>query len=214
MLENLKYKVWEANRRLARLGLAKFDWGSVSCADRDTKLFVIKPDGVDFDELLPENFTVIDFDGNIIEGENPSSDWQTHLALYKSFDISSVVHSYSEAAMGFAAASRPVPVFSATHAKFFKGDIPATRLLTKDEIENDYNLNIGKIITEAAKNPAEIPAVIVSGHEAYTWGHKIDDAVKNAAVLETVAKSAICALELSEGIAPLSKTLVEFLYKG
>lgn len=214
MLENLKYKVWEANRRLAKLGLGKFDWGSVSFADRDTKLFIIKPDGVDFDELLPENFAVIDFDGNIIEGENPSADWQTHLALYKSFNVNSIAHSYSEAAMGFAAASRPVPVFSATHAKFFKGDIPATRLLTKDEIEKDYNLNIGKIITEAAKTPDEIPGIIVSGHESYTWGHTIDEAVKNAAVLETVAKSALCALGLSEGIAPLSKTLVDFLYRG
>lgn len=214
MLEKMKYNVWEANRRLAKLGLAKFDWGSVSCAYRDTKLFVIKPDGIDFDELVPENFSVVDFDGNLIEGEKPSSDWQTHLEIYKNLDVSAVVHSFSDAAMGFAAANRPVPVFSATHARFFKGDIPATRLLTKDEIENGYNTNIGKVIAEAANNPDEIPAAIVSGHEPYVWGHTIDEAVKNAAVLETVAKSAISALTLSPGMPPLSRTLVEFLYKG
>ena len=102
MLENLKYKVWEANRRLAKNGLAKFDWGSVSYADRDTKLFIIKPDGIDFDELLPESFVVIDFDGNVLEGENPSSDWKTHLELYKNFGINAVAHFYSDAALGFA----------------------------------------------------------------------------------------------------------------
>ncbi|MBS7298972.1 MAG: class II aldolase/adducin family protein [Eubacteriales bacterium] len=214
MLENLKYKVWEANRRLAKSGLAKFDWGSVSYFDRDTKMMVIKPDGIDFDELVPENFTVIDSNGNIIEGDRPSSDWQTHLEIYKNMDVNTVVHSFSEAAMGFAAANRPVPVFSATHARFFKGDIPATRLLTKEEIENGYYSNLGKVITETAKAPDEIPAVIVSGHEPYIWGHTIDEVVKNAAVLEAVAKSAISALTLSPGIPPLSKTLVEFLYKG
>ncbi|MEE0943853.1 MAG: class II aldolase/adducin family protein [Clostridia bacterium] len=215
MLEKLKYKVWEANRRLAKLGLAKFDWGSVSCADRDSKMFIIKPHGIDFDELLPENFAVIDFDGNLIEGDNPSSDWKTHLALYKCFDISAVAHSYSDAAMGFAAANRPIPVFNATHARYFKGDVPATRLLTKEEIESDYDINIGKIIKEAftSRNASEIPAVIVSGHEPYVWGHTIDEALKNAAVLEAVAKSAISALTLSPGIAPISKTLMEFLYK-
>ncbi|MBQ8637248.1 MAG: class II aldolase/adducin family protein [Clostridia bacterium] len=215
MLENLKYKVWEANRRLAKMGLAKFDWGGISYADRDTKLFIIKPDGIDFDELLPESFVVIDFDGNILEGENPSSDWKTHLELYKSFGINAVAHFYSDAALGFAAASRPIPVFSAVHAKYFKGDIPATRLLTKAEIENDYYVNIGKIVAEAFKsrNADEIPAVIVSGHEPYAWGKTLDEAVKNAAVLEEAAKSALCALSLSPGIAPLSNTLVDFLYK-
>ncbi len=216
MLEQLKYKVWEESRRLARFSLARFDMGSVSGADRGTGLFVIKPEGVPFDELVPEQFVVIDFDGNIIEGECPSRDWQTHLVLYKAFNCGGIAHSYSEAASGFAAACRPVPVFSAVHADYFGGDVPATRLLTKEEIEGNYRESIGKIITEAfvSRNPLEIPAVIVSGHEPFVWGEDCTAAVKNAALLEAVAKSALCALTLSPGLPPLSKTLVDFRHKG
>lgn len=214
MLEELKYRVWEANRRLPAHGLAKFDLGSVSAADKGAKMFVIKPQGVNFDELLPEKFVAVDFDGNIIEGENPSEDWQAHLAIYKNFGCNAIAHTYSQAAIGFAAARRPIPVFSALHAKYFKGDIPATRLLTADEIEGDYYGSIGKVIAEAftGRNFVEIPAVIVSGHEPYVWGKSLDEAVKNAAMLEAAAKGALAALSLSPGIAPLSSALQSRLF--
>ncbi|MBQ7794537.1 MAG: class II aldolase/adducin family protein [Clostridia bacterium] len=212
MLEELKYRVWEANRRLAKLGLAKFSEGSVSGADRDKGLFVIKPEGVDFDELLPESFSVIDFNANVLEGDTPSADWLTHLALYKSFaDIGAVAHFAGDSSLGFAAARRPVPVFSTLHAKHFKGDIPATRLLTKEEIAQDFELNIGKTVAEAFENRSytEIPAVIVSGDMPYAWAKTPQDAVMNAAYAETAAKTALSALTLSQGLPPLSVPMIE-----
>ncbi len=216
MLETLKYTVWQANRRMSKLGLAEFCDGAVSAADRDKGLFVIKPCGVEYDELVPESFTVIDWDGNILEGSAPSPDWQTHLALYKTFpDIGAIAHTAGEHTAGFGAARRPIPVFSELHAKHFAGDIPATRLLTKEEIENDYELNVAKTIGEAFKerDAVDTPAVIVSGGTAYAWAKTAVDAVQNAAYLERAAKLTLTALTLSEGIPPLSAPLQKKLKK-
>lgn len=214
MLDELKYKVWDAARRMAKLGLVKFDWGSVSGINRDKNLFAIKPEGVAYEDLVPEQFVIIDLSGNIIEGENPAADWQTHLELYKAFPCGGIAHTCSDWATGFAASCKPIPAFGAIHADYFRGDIPATRLMTKEEIEQNYERNMGLVIAETfrTRNPQEIPAVLVSGHEPYTWGRDAAEAVQTAAVAEALAKTAACALTLTPGLAPVSKAIIDKRY--
>lgn len=217
MLEELKYKVWQANLELPKHGLVTFTWGNVSGIDREQGLFVIKPSGVEYSELRPEMMVVMDLNGNKIEGDlNPSSDTPTHLELYKAFPkCGGIVHTHSTWATSFAQACKPIPPFGTTHADYFYGEIPATRLMTKAEIEGDYEKNTGLVIIEAFKkrDPEAVPGVLVSNHGPFAWGTDAANAVHNAVVMEEVAKMALRAMTLTPGLPPISQAILDKHYK-
>ncbi len=194
MLENLKQKVYEANLKLVEYKLVLFTWGNVSEIDRETGLVVIKPSGVSYETMKPEDMVVMNLDGEKVEGElNPSSDTPTHLELYRRFpEIGGVAHTHSTFAVSFAQAASDIPCYGTTHADFAFGSVPCTRDLTKEEIEGEYELNTGKVIAEcfAAReiDYNAVPAVLVRSHGPFTWGKNGADAAKNSAILEEVAK--------------------------
>ena len=216
MLEDLKKKVYEANMDLPRYGLVTFTWGNVSGIDREKGLFVIKPSGVEYDKLRPEDMVVMDLNGNKVEGDyNPSSDTPTHLELYKAFpECGGIVHTHSSWATSFAQACKGIPPFGTTHADYFYGEIPATRLLTKEEIESEYEKNTGLVIIETFKDkdPMAIPGVLVSNHGPFTWGTDAHNAVHNAVVMEECAKMALRTLTLSPNQCPISQTILDKHY--
>jgi L-ribulose-5-phosphate 4-epimerase len=192
MLEELKKKVYEANMMLPEYHLVTFTWGNVSAIDREKGLFVIKPSGVDYAKMKPEDMVVMDLDGNKVEGSmNPSSDTPTHLELYKAFkEIGGIVHTHSPYATGWAQAGRDLPCYGTTHADYFYGDIPCARNLTKQEIEEAYEKNTGLVIVETfrGKNPVHLPGVLCKNHGPFSWGKDAMEAVHNAVVMEEVAK--------------------------
>ena len=194
MLEALKQQVYEANMELPRRGLITYTWGNVSGIDRESGLFVIKPSGVDYDLLKPEDMVVMDLNGNRVEGTmNPSSDTPTHVELYKAFpEIGGIVHTHSPHATAWAQAGRGLPCYGTTHADYFYGEIPCARNLTAEEIEEGYEKNTGLVIVETfkGKNPIYVPAVLCKNHGPFTWGKDAHEAVHNAVVLEEVAKMA------------------------
>ena len=195
MLEQLKDLVCKANCQLPRYGLVTFTWGNVSGIDREAGLVVIKPSGVEYDDLTPESMVVVALEtGKVIEGGlRPSSDTDTHLELYRRFaGIGGIVHTHSQWATTFAQSCMGIPAFGTTHADYFYGEIPCTREMTSAEIEGEYELETGKVIVEtfAGKDPNSIPAVIVRSHGPFAWGTSPDNAVHNAVVLEECAKMA------------------------
>ncbi len=196
MLENLKQKVYEANLKLVEYKLVLFTWGNVSEIDRETGLVVIKPSGVDYDKMRPEDMVVMNLDGEKVEGElNPSSDTPTHLELYRRFpEIGGVAHTHSTFAVSFAQAASDIPCYGTTHADFAYGSVPCTRDLSIDETEGEYELNTGKVIAECFESRKidynAVPAVLVRSHGPFTWGKNGDAAAKNSAILEEVAKMA------------------------
>ena len=196
MLEELKQKVFEANLQLVKYNLVVLTWGNVSAIDREKGLFVIKPSGVPYDTMKAADMVVMDLNGNKIEGElNPSSDTPTHLELYRQFnDIGGIVHTHSSWACSWAQAGRDIPAYGTTHADYSNGSIPCARGLTQNEVEDEYELNTGKVIVEEFNkrciNPAECPAVLIHRHGPFTWGKDAFKAVENALILEEVAKMA------------------------
>lgn len=219
MLESLKQKVYEANMELPKRGLITYTWGNVSGIDRETGYFVIKPSGVDYDLLKPEDMVVMDLEGNKIEGHlNPSSDTPTHIELYKAYpEIGGVVHTHSPWATSWAQADRYIPCYGTTHADYFYGDIPCARLLTENEIEENYEKNTGLVIVETIgdENPLFVPGILCSNHGPFTWGKDAHDAVHNAVVLEEVAKMASCteSINKSSSKAPQSMQDKHFMRK-
>ena len=194
MLQELKQKVFEANLALKESGLVVLTWGNVSEIDRERGLIVIKPSGVDYDKMRPEDMVVTDLEGNVVEGDlRPSSDLPTHIRLYKGFPaITAVAHTHSRWATVFSQAGVPVPMLGTTHADSFYGDIPCTRAMTKKEIEGAYEWDTGTVILEAfeGRDPLAVPGALVCSHGPFTWGKNAMDAVKNAIVLEEVAMMA------------------------
>ena len=194
MLEELKKAVYEANMELPRRNLVTYTWGNVSGIDRESGLFVIKPSGVDYEKLTPDDMVVMDLSGNRVEGSlNPSSDTPTHLELYKAFpDIGGIVHTHSPHATAWAQAGRDVPCYGTTHADYFYGPIPCARNLTPEEIDEAYEKNTGITIIETFKerniDPMHVPGVLCKNHGPFTWGKDAAGAVYNAVVLEEVAK--------------------------
>lgn len=197
MLEELKKQVYEANMLLPKFGLVIFTWGNVSGVDREKELFVIKPSGVDYDKLTPEDMVVVDFDGNKVEGElNPSSDTATHAVLYRRFPaIGGVVHTHSSWATSWAQAGRAIPCYGTTHADYIYGSIPCVRNLTKEELDAGYEHNTGVLIADLFEKEQldyqAVPGVLCKNHGPFTWGKNPEEAVHNAAVLEQVAMMAV-----------------------
>ena len=197
MLEKLKEEVYRANLALVEYKLVLFTWGNVSGIDRGSGLFVIKPSGVDYSKLTPGDMVVMSLDGKKVEGElNPSSDTPTHMELYNRFpDIGGVAHTHSTFAVAYAQAARDIPPYGTTHADFAYGAIPCTRDLSQAEIEEEYELNTGRVIAECFENRGidcnAVPAVLVHSHGPFTWGTSPAEAVHNAVVLEELAYMAM-----------------------
>ena len=213
MLEELKKKVYEANMLLPKHGLITFTWGNVSGIDREKGLFVIKPSGVEYDVMRPEDMVVVDLDGNKIEGDlNPSSDTETHRFLYKEFkNIGGIVHTHSRWATTFAQAGQGVRAYGTTQADYFYGEIPCTRDMTPEEINGPYELNTGVVIAERFKdlNPDYIPAVLVKNHGPFTWGTDPYNAVHNAVVLEEIALMAFHTQMPTGNREPMPQVLMD-----
>lgn len=194
MLEELKKEVYEANMLLPQYKLVTFTWGNVSAIDRKTGLIVIKPSGVEYEKMGPEDMVVVNLAGEVVEGKyKPSSDTPTHVKLYNDFkDIGGIVHTHSRWATIFAQAGRSIKPYGTTQADYFYNEIPCTRDMTPDEIKNDYEYNTGEVIVETFKdlNPTHVPAVLVKNHGPFAWGKDAVEAVHNAVVLEEVAMMA------------------------
>lgn len=196
MLEQLKKDVYEANMLLPAYRLITFTWGNVSGFDPESGLFVIKPSGVEYDKLTPEDMVVVDLDGNRVEGHlNPSSDTATHAVLYRRFPgIGGVVHTHSAWATSWAQAGRGIPCYGTTHADYFYGEIPCIRNLTAEEIEEAYEKNTGVVLADAfgqmGRDPLAVPGALCKNHGVFTWGKDAHEAVHNAVVVEEVAKMA------------------------
>ena len=203
-LRILKERVYQANMLLQKNGLITLTWGNVSEIDRALGLVAIKPSGVGYDTMCPDDIVVTDLDGGVIEGAlRPSSDLPTHLALYKSFpDIGAVAHTHSRWATVFAQAKRSVPMLGTTHADTFYGDVPCTRELTEKEIAGEYERETGTVIAEAFcdRDYEAIPGVLVASHGPFTWGKDAIAAVNNSVVLEEVAMMAYHTLVLNAGV--------------
>lgn len=218
MLEELKKKVCEANKDLPRYGLVTFTWGNVSAIDRESGLFVIKPSGVEYDELTPEDMVVVDLNCKKVEGRyNPSSDTATHAELYKAFsEIGGIVHTHSSYATSWAQAGRAIPCYGTTHADYIYGEVPCVRCLNADEIAEAYEENTGHLIVEEferlCKDPVSVPAVLCKNHGPFTWGKDAKDAVHNAVVLEEVAKMAYRAELINHHVQPAPQELQDKHY--
>ena len=189
MLENLKEIVCKANLELPKYGLVPFTWGNVSGVDREKGLMVIKPSGVEYDNMTPEDMVVVSLaTGEKVEGKwKPSSDTATHVALYNAFpNIGGIVHTHSRWATSWAQAGRGIPAYGTTHGDYFYGQIPCTRKMTSAEIAGEYEKETGNVIIEtfAGKSADDIPAVLVHSHGPFTWGTDPHNAVHNAVVLE------------------------------
>lgn len=213
MLEQLKKRVCDANLRLVREGLVLLTWGNVSAVARKEGIILIKPSGVAYDQMKPEQMVVVSLKtGEVVEGDlRPSSDTPTHLELYRAFsEIGGIVHSHSLYATAWAQAGREIPAFGTTHADHFYGTVPCTRELKRGEIENDYEKNTGRVIVERFKNidPLDMPAVLVAGHAPFAWGATLEEAVTNSLVLERVAQMASETLLLNPKQRPLKKVLL------
>lgn len=216
MLEDLKKRVYEANMDLPKYNLVKFTWGNVSEIDREKGLFVIKPSGVDYDKLSPDDMVVVDLEGNVIEGHyKPSSDTPTHVELYKAFPkIGGIVHTHSTWATSFAQAGRNIPCYGTTHADSIYGDIPCSRNLTEKEINEAYEKNTGKVIIETFEkiDYMATPAILCKNHGSFAWGENAKKAVYNAVVLEEVAKMALLTELINKDVEEAPKCIQDKHY--
>ena len=202
MLEELRKQVLDANLELVRRGLVLYTFGNASGVSREQGLVAIKPSGVPYDTLRPEDLVITDLDGRIVEGTlRPSSDLPTHLVLYRSFPaIGGVAHTHSRFATAWAQARRPIPCLGTTHADYFRGPVPVTDALDPREIESGYEANTGEVIVRrfAGIDPLEVPAILVAGHGPFCWGPSSADAAHNAVILEYVAEMAYYSVRLAE----------------
>jgi L-ribulose-5-phosphate 4-epimerase len=213
MLEELKAKVCQANLDLVAEGLVIQTWGNASAVDREHDLVVIKPSGVAYAGLRPEQMVVVSLEtGRVVDGQlKPSSDTPTHLVLYRAFkDIGGVVHTHSLYATAWAQARKAIPAYGTTQADYWHGEVPCTRTLTPKEIEGDYEENTGGVIVETFQelNPLEHPAVLVASHGPFAWGRDVDEAVHNAVVLEFIARLAGETLRLNPKTKPMPSVLL------
>jgi L-ribulose-5-phosphate 4-epimerase len=217
MLESLREEVCRANFQLVAQGLVSLNWGNVSAICGDRRHVVIKPSGVPYDRLCAEQMVVVDIEGNLLEGDlRPSSDLAVHLYLYREFDcVGGVTHTHSLHATMFAQARKPIPCLGTTHADHFHGEVPLTRALTSEEVEDDYEHNTGKVIVERFRDidPRTTPAVLLPGRSPFAWGKDAADSVRNAAALESIARIAIGTWQLDPAASPLEPYVLEKHYQ-
>ena len=215
-LDELRERVFLANRMLVDSGLVVLTWGNASGVDREKGLVVIKPSGLPYADMRPESMVVVDLDGKIVDGKlRPSSDLPTHLALYRAWpDIGGVVHTHSTYATAFAQACRPIPCYGTTHADHFHGDVPCTRFLSPDEVAGDYEGGTGGVIVERFQDldPEAFPGALVPGHGPFTWGKTPTKAVENSVALEAFAKMAFLTESLAPGAATLPACILDKHY--
>lgn len=213
VLESLKEEVLEANLVLAEEGLVLGTWGNASGIDLDLNLVVIKPSGVPYEDLTTDLMAVVDLDGKVIQGDfRPSSDTETHLALYRAFpEVGGIVHTHSHYATCWAQACLPIPCLGTTHADYFHGDVPVTEKLTEGEVIEDYERNTGDVIVRQFRglDPLAVPAVLVAQHGPFTWGETVEDAVESAVVLEEVASMAFHTIQLAPDQGAIGGHLLE-----
>lgn len=215
MLEALKQQVYEANMELPKRGLVTYTWGNVSGIDRESGYFVIKPSGVEYEDLTPDDMVVMDLELHKIEGSyKPSSDTATHAELYKKYpQIGGVVHTHSVMATSWAQAGRSIPLYGTTHADYFLGPVPCARSLTPEEIDGEYEKNTGLVIIETLEengiNPMYTPAILCKNHGPFTWGKDAAQAVYHAVVLEEVAKMALHTENIQPKVQPAPDSIKE-----
>lgn len=218
MLEQLKEIVFHANLELPKRRLIQYTWGNVSAVDREQKLFVIKPSGVNYEEMTISDMVVCDFDGNIVEGNlRPSSDMPTHAVLYRSFkEIGSIVHTHSPWATSWAQAGLSVPAMGTTQADTFYGTIPCARFLTQKELDQGYEEETGKLIVDTFLtqqiDPMAVPAILLQGHGPFVWGKTADAAVMNSVVLEEICKMNFYTRQLNSYAEPLPQRILDKHY--
>jgi L-ribulose-5-phosphate 4-epimerase len=219
MLPELREQVWRANQAIVRAGLVTLSFGNASGVDRDAGVLVIKPSGVPYDALRPEDLVIVSLgDGSVVEGGlRPSSDTPTHRLLYQRFaSIGGVVHTHSTAAVSWAQAKRSIPALGTTHADHFHGPVPLGRPLTRDEVEGAYEHETGMVIAGTIEglglDPLEMPAILVASHGPFTWGEDAAKAAENAVALEAVAAMAAATLALNPGAQPVDQFLLDRHY--
>jgi len=217
--DTLKESVHRANLDIVEAGLVELTWGNASAVDRDAGLFAIKPSGVDYDVMSPDDIPLVSLEtGERVAGDlRPSSDTPTHRELYRQFpSIGGVVHTHSDVAVSWAQAERPIPCLGTTHADHFYGEIPVTRRMTEEEIETDYEHNTGAVIVERFREddiaPAQVSGVLVAGHGPFAWGADVEHAVENAIVLESVARKAMQTYMINPDATPIDETLLDKHY--
>lgn len=213
MLRELKERVCAANRRLVTEGLVVETFGNASAVDRGAGVVIIKPSGVSYEDLRPAHMVAVSLaDGAVVEGTlRPSSDTPTHLVLYRSFpDIGGIVHTHSLHATAWAQARREVPALGTTHADYFHGPVPCTRLMTVAEIRGDYEANTGHVIVErfARLDPMSHPGVLVAAHGPFAWGRSVEEAVHHAVILEYLARLAGETLCIDPAARPMQPALL------
>jgi len=218
MLDELKLESYKANMLLPKFGLINLTFGNVSVIDRGKGVLAIKPSGVSYETLKPEDMVLVDLEGNKVDDEalNPSSDTPTHVRLYQSFDsIGGLVHTHSKFACSFAQAGRPVECYGTTHADYFHGQIPVTRKMTEEEIAGNYELETGNVIVERFRDldPLEYPGVLVDSHGPFAWGSTGEKAVENAVAMELVAETAHYTLQLAPERPSIDQTLLDKHFK-
>jgi len=211
MLQPLREQVLEANLELVRKRLVLYTFGNASGISRGEGLVVIKPSGVGYDEMKPEDMVVTDLAGKIVEGKlRPSSDLPTHLVLYEQFpEIGGVVHTHSEYATAWAQARRPIPCFGTTHADYFHGPVPVTCEMTDQEVAEDYEKNTGHAIVRSLEetNPSATVGALVANHGPFAWGKDVEAAAHNAVVLEAIARMAYFTLGINSAAHPVGSVL-------
>ena len=211
-MQQLKQQVFEANMDLPRYGLVTFTWGNVSAIDRQRGLVVIKPSGIAYESMTVDDMSVVDLQGHVVEGRwRPSSDTATHLALYRRYpDLGGVVRTHSTHATAWAQAGLAIPALGTTHADYFFGDIPCTRALSAQEVDEAYELNTGQVIIETLgeANPLHTPGIVVYQHGPFAWGKDAHEAVHNAVVMEEVARMAWIARGINPQLQPIDSWLM------
>lgn len=214
--ERLKQAVYEGNIALVDDGLVILTWGNVSAIDREQGVVAIKPRGIEYAELEPDDMSVVDLDGNLIDGKYlPSVDLDIHLQMYRHFsDVGAVAHTHSTFATAWAQACMPIPVFGTTHADHFYGMVPCTRQLTEEEVAGGYEDEIGKVVVETLEgvDPMQVPGILVAGHGPFTWGRTVKECVENSLILEEVARMAKETLVINPEAKEIPRYLLDKHY--
>ena len=217
MFKELKREAYEANIALPRHGLINLTFGNASAIDRSKAVFAIKPSGVDYVALKPDDMVIVDLEGRTVEGTlNPSSDTPTHRRLFLAFTaIGGVVHTHSSYATAFAQAGRPIPIFGTTHADYFSGEVPVTRKMTPEEVVGPYEWETGAVIVERMRSlkAEDCPGILVNRHAPFAWGPTAAKAVESAVAIECIAHMAFVSLQLAPGLTPIESELLNKHFK-